>query len=73
MWTNNLNVIRTYASSHSKNAWAIVSSISGWKKIQIISNDGVTNCNTMLNIALANDRKVDVYIESDQIQRVVMR
>lgn len=73
MWNNNRNVQRAYSSSHSKNSWAIISGISGWKKIRTLSSDGVTNNFIMLNSALANNRKVDVYIVSNQIERVVMR
>ena len=72
MWTNNLNVTRTYASSHNKNAYAMLSGMSGWRKIKTLSDDGVTNCFTVLNAAMANNRKVDVYIVSDEIERVVM-
>jgi len=72
MWTNNVNVTRTYASSHTQNAWAILSGISGWKKVLNHSTDGVTNCFVLLNSALANGKKVDVYIVSDQVERVVM-
>lgn len=72
MWTNNVNVTRTYASSHNKNSYAILSGISGWKKISTLSDDGVTNCTVLLNAALANNRRVDVYIVSNQVERVVM-
>lgn len=72
MWTNNVNVTRTYSTSHTQNSWAVLSGISGWKKISTLSVDGVSNCTVLLNAALANNKKVDVYIVSDQIERVVM-
>ena len=73
MWHSNVDVIRTYSTRHSKNCWAIVSGISGWKKVNPGSNDGVTNVHSALCAARANNRKVDVYIVSNQIERVVLK
>lgn len=73
MWQNNRKVTRTYASAHSKNAYGMISGIAGWKKITGHSVDGVTNIFAALNIALANNRTVDVYIVSNQIERLVVK
>lgn len=72
MWHNNKTVSRTYSSSGSQNCYAIVSGIAGWKKIKTGSADGVSNVFTCLNAARAGAKKVDVYIVSDRIERVVM-
>lgn len=73
MWHNNKTVTRTYSSKDSQNCHAIISGISGWKKIKTGSTDGVSNVFTALNAARAGGKTVDVYIVSDQIERVVMR
>ncbi|SLN56704.1 hypothetical protein ROA7450_02939 [Roseovarius albus] len=73
MWHNNKTVSRTYSTAGSKNCWAIVSGISGWKKIKPQTDDGVSNVFTALNAARAGGKRVDVYIVSDKIERVVMR
>jgi hypothetical protein len=73
MWHNNKTVSRTYTSKDSQNCYAIISGISGWKKIKTGSTDGVTNTFITLNAARANNRPVDVYIVSNQIERAVMR
>jgi hypothetical protein len=73
MWYNNKNVSRTYTTKDSQNCWAIISGISGWKKIKTGSTDGVTNVYSMLCAARANGRPVDVYIVSNQIERVTLK
>lgn len=73
MWHNNKKITRTFASKDSQNGWAIVSTVSGWKKIKTGATDGVTNLFAMLTTANAADRAVDVYIVDDKIERVVMR
>jgi hypothetical protein len=73
MWNNNRTVTRTYTSSHSQNCYAIVSGISGWKKIKTGSTDGVSNVFTVLNSARAGGKNVNVYIVNNTIERAVMR
>jgi anaerobic glycerol-3-phosphate dehydrogenase len=73
MWHNNLSVSRVYTSHHSQNCYAIVSGVSGWKKVKTGSGDGVTNVHIALSAAIANGRKVDVYIVSNMIERVTLR
>ena len=73
MWHNNRTVSRVYTSHHSQNAWAIISGLSGWKRIKTGATDGVTNVHAVLTAAHANNKTVDVYIVSDLIERVVMK
>lgn len=73
MWHNNLSVTRTHSKNGSKMAWAIISGISGWKRIKPDSSDGVTNVFMILNAALANNRKVDVYINGAYIEQATLR
>jgi hypothetical protein len=72
MWLNNIKVISTYSSHQSQNASAIISGQSGWKKIKNLSPDGVTNVYLTLNKAMNSNKTVDVYLESNEIERVVM-
>ncbi len=53
----NKNVLRTYVSPHSKNAWAEIDTL-GWKKIQGTSEDGVTNVFMMLCAAQSHGRTI---------------
>ena len=73
MWHNNTTVTRTYCSHHSQNCYAIVAAVSGWKRIKTGAADGVTNVWAALCAARANGRRVDVYIDADQIERVTLR
>lgn len=75
MWHNNKTVNRTFATHHGQNAWAIINTIAGWKKIKTGNEDGVTNLFVALNAARANDRPVDVFINdtTNEIERIVMR
>jgi len=67
-WNNNVNVVQTYASNDSQNAWVNLSGL-GWKKIKPTSTDGVTNVFIIFNAAKANNRTVNAFIE-DAIQQV---
>ncbi len=73
MWYNNKTVTRTYTSKDSQNCYAIISGISGWKKIKTGAADGVTNVFAILCAAKANGRPVDVYLVSNQIERATLR
>lgn len=65
MWYNNKSVLYVYAHVNSRNAYAIIEGLSGWKKIAPVSADGVTNVLDILKVAKANERRVNVFIESD--------
>jgi hypothetical protein len=62
MWQNNLQVLATFASNNSQNAWANLSGL-GWRKIGPNAADGVTNLFQMMNSARANGRPVNVFID----------
>jgi hypothetical protein len=61
-WHNNVNVIQTFASNDSQNAWVSLPGV-GWKKIKTGATDGVTNMFIMFNAAKANGRTVTVFVE----------
>ncbi len=53
----NLNVVNTFTSPHSMNAWGLLQS-HPWRKVQPISTDGSTNMFIILNAAKASGRTV---------------
>ena len=74
MWHNNLQVTRTHAKNGAQLAWAIVPGAgSGWLRIKPTSADGVTNVFMILSAALANNRRVDVYVQSGEITQATLR
>ncbi len=73
MWQNGLTVSRTYSSNDSQNSWAILSDSAAWRKVAVNDADGVTNVFLMLCAARANGNQVDVFINANQIERVVLR
>jgi hypothetical protein len=74
MWYNNRNVIATHAKDGERQAWAIISNAPpGWLRIRPTSADGVSNLLTMLSIACANNRLVDVYIDGSDITQVTLK
>ena len=62
LWHNNVVVNQTYSTYDSKNAWIHVGNL-GWRKINVASNDGVTNVLTIAARAKAFDQKVSVYAD----------
>ena len=72
-WASNKKVLYTYAHANTKNVYAIIESLSGWRLIAPKSPDGVTNVLTILDSAKVNDKQVNVYIGADnQIHAVYM-
>jgi subtilisin family serine protease len=69
-WMNNRKVLRLYATHDHKNAWAIISEVSGWRRINVAAPDGVTNVLAVLADALAHGRTVHVYADGTNIDRV---
>ncbi|MDJ0782108.1 MAG: hypothetical protein QNJ22_09045 [Desulfosarcinaceae bacterium] len=67
MWHNNKSVVSVYAHVNTKTAYAIIDGMSGWKRINPTSADGVTNVLDVLNAAKANGKKVNVFIGSDEL------
>lgn len=50
-------VVATFTSPHSKNAWAYIAA-GPWRKIEPISTDGTTNMFVLLNAAKAGGKTV---------------
>ena len=73
MWYNNKTVVRAHCKSGTKMAWAMISGISGYTRIKTTSADGVSNIFTILSEALANNRKVDVYVNGGYIEQATLR
>jgi hypothetical protein len=65
MWYNNKSVTYVYAHVNTKYAFAVIESLSGWKRINPTSADGVSNVLDILSTAKAKGKKVNVYIGSD--------
>ncbi|MEI8598426.1 hypothetical protein P4S64_15000 [Vibrio sp. M60_M31a] len=70
-WKHNVAVSRTYATVHTNNCWAYFAGI-GWRKIDGISNDGVSNVFNLLVNARAFDRPVSVQIDGSKIYAAYM-
>ena len=65
-WENSKAVLSTYTSPHSMNAWAYVQDL-GWRKVQPLTPDGVTNMFGLLVKAQAYNKKVNVYADTSLI------
>ena len=65
-WQSNKSVLSTYTSPHSMNAWANIQD-NGWRKVQALTPDGVTNCFALLVDAQAFGKKVTVYVDGSLI------
>lgn len=62
MWTT---INQTYATTHSKNAWAhLAANNTGWRKVAPSTNDGVTNVFLMLVAAKASNKQAHVGTDS---------
>jgi hypothetical protein len=46
---------------------------SGWLRIRPNSADGVTNIYMILSAALANNRRVDVFVTNNEISEATLR
>ncbi|WNM63644.1 Dot/Icm T4SS effector Zinc-dependent metalloprotease LegP [Candidatus Nitrospira neomarina] len=68
-WHYNKTVSRVYTTQHAKNAHVYLSGV-GYKKIDPKSNSGVTNMLSGFCEALANNRKVHVYMDGGSIYRM---
>jgi len=72
MWNNNVNVQLVYATHGSQAVWAIFSGIAGWKRVKTGSADAVANITELLSAAKAHGRKVNVYLQGNDIERAIM-
>ena len=73
MWHNNVTVVRTHAKHGTQMAWAIFGGIAGWKRIRPLAPDGVTNVFMILCAALANGRRVDVFLNGNYVEQATLR
>ena len=73
MWHNMKSVVRTHSKAGSQQAWAIIGGLGGWMRIQPGSPDGVSNVYSVLCMALANNRSVDVFVDNGQITQATLR
>jgi M6 family metalloprotease-like protein len=65
-WQSNKSVLSTFTSPHSKNAWAYIQDV-GWRKVEDLTPDGVTNMFALLVDAQAFNRKVTVYVDASLV------
>lgn len=65
-WQYNKTVQLTFTSPHSMNAWAYIEG-NGWRKVQTLTPDGVSNLFALLVEAQASNRKVHVYVDGSLI------
>lgn len=72
MWETNKDVQHLFQNSGSQQVWAIFSGLAGWKRVQPGSPDGVGNVASLLATAKTHGRKVNVYINADQVERALM-
>lgn len=72
MWETNKDVQHFYATHNAQQVWAILSGVSGWKRVSPDSPDGVANVAALLRTAKTHGRKVSVYLDSDKISRAMM-
>jgi C1A family cysteine protease len=70
-WHGSVTVLQTYSSSNSKNAWAYLQGL-GWRKIEALSTDGVTNMLALFVDAEAHNRQVTVYADGDFVYQAYM-
>ena len=70
-WQTNKKILMTYTTHHSMNAWAFIESV-GWRKVEPLSTDGVTNVFSMLCEARANDRPVNAYCDGSTLYQLYL-
>lgn len=67
-WQGSKAVLSTFTSPHSKNAWAYIQDV-GWRKVDTLTADGVTNMFELLVAAQAFNKKVTVYVDASSIHQ----
>lgn len=65
-WESNKSVLSTFTSPHSMNAWAYIEGL-GWRKVEELTPDGVSNMFTLLVDTQAFGKKTTVYVDSSKI------
>jgi len=67
-WQASKAVLSTFTSPHSMNAWAYIEDV-GWRKVDELSPDGVSNMFALLVDAQAFGRRVTVYVDAAKIHQ----
>ncbi|MDM0077279.1 M6 family metalloprotease domain-containing protein [Variovorax sp. J2P1-59] len=67
-WESNKAVLSTFTSPHSKNAWAYIQDL-GWRKVDELTPDGVSNMFALLVDAQAYGRRVTVYVDASKVHQ----
>lgn len=70
-WHSNKTVAQTYATHHSKNAWANIAGL-GWRKVHPDAPDGVADVFAQLVWARAYNRNVSVFADGTHIYYAYM-
>ena len=70
-WLNNRTITRTFTTYHSKNAWAYIGGL-GYRKIKPTATSGVTDVFDACCEAVANNRKVNVFVDGSSLRQVVL-
>jgi M6 family metalloprotease-like protein len=65
-WESDKLVLSTFTSPHSMNAWAFIQAV-GWRKVDALTPDGVTNVFALLVDAQAYGKKVTVFVDASTI------
>ncbi len=68
-WHYNVTVSRTFTTYNSQNAWVYINTI-GWRKIETGSANGITNMFIAFCEAVANNKKVHVYMDGSSVYRM---
>jgi immune inhibitor A len=68
-WVNNVKVLQVFASPHSTNAWANIGSV-GWRKIDELAKDGVTNVFIACCQARISGGPVTVLVDANKIHQL---
>lgn len=71
VWVSNKKVLRVFTSPHTMNAWANIETL-GWRKVEALTPDGVTNTFILLSEARANNKTVSVYVDNNTIYQAYL-
>lgn len=66
VWVNNKKVLQVFSSPDSMNAWANIET-AGWRKVDQLSTDGVTNVFALLVEARVNGKTVTAQVDGQKI------
>lgn len=72
MWETNKTVTHLYSTNGTQQFYAILSGLSGWKRVRTGSPDGVANVAQVLTTAKTHGRNVNVYMNGSFIERALM-